>query len=295
MSKDFFKDLLGNKNKHQRNTYNEKLLTKLYKVPKKDKGDSQATFHDFKPFYTEQADLLFLPMDNGYKYALVCVDCATKLCDAEPIKNKSSVTILKAIKKIWNRKIITPPKNLEVDPGGEFKGDVKNYCNDNDIHIRISKVGRHRQQALVERKNQVIGTALTKAMVAEELSNGNKINKKWVKNLPILISVINERVKEQNIKDSKKLEDIDVHTKQSLLNEGDKVRCILEEPRNVSTDNSKLHGKFRSGDIRWDPTIRIIDHVLLKPGYPPLYLLQDIKQVDKFENVAYTKNQLQLI
>ncbi len=45
-------------------------------------------------------------------------------------------------------------------------------------------------------------------------------------------------------------------------------------------------GDFRSGDIKWTTQVYKITEVLLKPGYPPMYLT---------DNVARTKNQLQKV
>jgi hypothetical protein len=73
-----------------------------------------------------------------------------------------------------------------------------------------------------------------------------------------------------------------------ILSKGTKVRAILDEPRSAATGR-KLHGKFRAGDIRWDPITREIEQVVIKPGQPPLYYVSGI------DNAAYTKAQLQPI
>jgi hypothetical protein len=51
-----------------------------------------------------------------------------------------------------------------------------------------------------------------------------------------------------------------------------------------------LPGNFRSSDIRWHPDIRRIEQILLKPGFPPMYLISDDEKL-----VARTKNQLQVV
>jgi hypothetical protein len=62
------------------------LLTNLIKPPK-EKKKSMPTTTASEKFATEQVDTLFLPNDNGFKYCLVVVDIATRLMDAEPMKN----------------------------------------------------------------------------------------------------------------------------------------------------------------------------------------------------------------
>ena len=74
----------------------------------------------------------------------------------------------------------------------------------------------------------------------------------------------------------------------NLLTIGQSVRIQLDYPINT-TDNKRLGGTFRTSDIRWSPKTYQITEVLLKPGYPPLYL------TDKNDNVARTKNQIQPI
>ena len=49
-------------------------------------------------------------MDNKYKYCLTVVDVGDKMIDAEPIISKDSNSVLKAIKKVYNRDILKEPK-----------------------------------------------------------------------------------------------------------------------------------------------------------------------------------------
>ena len=63
---------------------------------------------------TAQADTLFLPNDNGFKYCLVVVDIASRKMDCEPMKTKSAEETKKAFQKILKRKILKEPHRLEV-------------------------------------------------------------------------------------------------------------------------------------------------------------------------------------
>lgn len=65
---------------------------------------------------------------------------------------------------------------------------------------------------------------------------------------------------------------------------------MLDEPKNVMGE--KQIGKFRSGDIRFDPKVRIIKRILLKSNKSSMYLLDELNGVEK---VVYTKNELQVI
>ena len=80
----------------------------------------------------------------------------------------------------------------------------------------------------------------------------------------------------------------------NLLEAGDKVIPALEYPVDVAT-GAKLHGKFRSSDIKWDPKPKVVKEVLLQPNQPPLYLLEGQTGDRKITPIAYTKNQLSLV
>ena len=64
-----------------------------------------------------QADLIYLPDDNGFRFALVCVDISTGYTDAEPVKERDAETVLKAYKKITSREPLknTPRYVLQTD------------------------------------------------------------------------------------------------------------------------------------------------------------------------------------
>ncbi len=273
------------------------VLDQLYKIPKRDVGNDAAKFLDDKPNATHQADLLFLPDDDGYRYALVVVDNATRITDAEPLKNKTNDDVKTALQKIYDRKILKIPQQLEVDPGTEFKGTVAKWLQENNVRIRVGKTARHRQQGLVERRIQIIGTAIHKRQAAEELLTSEPATA-WVDDLPKIITAMNKKTKTQKFQQKpSKLPDEPTFEPGSdarhLLKQGTKVRVMLERPQGVQGD--KLHGKFRSGDIRWSPNERVVKQILLNPGQPPLYLLDGNVGPHKVELVAYTKAQLQEI
>ena len=160
------------------------------------------------------------------------------------------------------------------------------------VFIRYAKPGRHRQQALVERRNQIIGDALMKRMAAQELITGQP-SLEWVDEYPIILEAINKKY--GNVKQKEYPQEPLCHGDAcNVLEVGTKVRAILDEPRDVSA-GKRLPGKFRSGDTRWDTIIRTIKQILLKPGYPVMYLLDGKGLKGDIEPVLYTKSQLQVI
>ena len=281
MDDNYYNDLISNK----RNK--EKLLDQLYAIPKKDKGLNMTHFQTYNEGIIQQADILFLPDDEGYKYALVVVDLYDRKTDAEPLKSKSAEAVLEGFKQIYSRNILKLPKLLEVDPGTEFQGVVKSYFNKKDISLKVGLPDRHRQQAIVEQKNLVIGRAIHKRQTAQELLTGVE-STEWIDDLPKIIAAINRRAKpvhEKNNFDTPVCKDDSCY----LFNIGDKVRVALDAPKTVTEKHEKLHGKFRASDIRWDSTPRTIENIILNPGMPPLYKVSGITKA------VYTKNQLQLI
>lgn len=277
------------------------LIDKLYKLPKDDEGINAPKFQPIAPDNTIQADLLFMPTDRGFRYALVVADNGSKLLDAEPIKNKESTTVVKAFERIFHRGIISTPKfSVEVDDGSEFKGSTLKYFKKLNVKVRVAKTGRHRQQALVERANQILGTLLFKRMSAQEVLTGD-VSREWVADLKKIIPLLNEyRAKvlsKQKIKSpADTIDSVPLCSGDAcnLLSVGDKVRVQLDNPINI-VDDKRLHGRFRSTDVRWSPNIRTIKRVILTPNKPTLYLLDGPDTKYKIEKVGYTKNQLQLV
>ena len=264
----------------------------IYQKPKKDKGQHSTIFYNFQKNYTHQVDVLYLPEDEGYKYLLVVVDVATRLCDAEPLKHVSPDECLKAIKTIYDRNIVNIPKQLISDSGVEFQGSFSKYFRDHHVFQRTALPGRHRQVGLVERRNQDIGKALHMSMVSRELLTA-ETNKEWIHAYRDVINKLNDKYGHPEDTDEslfKKFGD-PLQTKQTLLQMGDRVRVQLDEPRDI--DGNKLHGKFRDSDIRFGTNIYKIIDIHLTPHQPPLYIIN--KPLKANQHVTYTKNQLQLV
>jgi hypothetical protein len=262
------------------------IIDNLYKRPKREKKHESAHFSDVPDNSYHQADLLFLPTDNGHKYALVVVDVGSRIVDAVPLKSKSSDSVIAGFRKIYeSHKILKPPTNtITVDSGSEFKGSTKKYFeNVLKVNVRVAKVGRHRQVAIVERKNQDIGNKLFRRMTAEELLTG-EVSRAWVEYLPKVIRNINTHTKKTFVRP---IPSGKYTFKGDVIPQGTKVRVVLDKPISILGD--KLHGKFRSSDIRYSPTPHTITESIIFPDSAPLYVL------DNDRSVSYTKGQLQVI
>lgn len=292
MSKANFIDSLitGKKDKTEKKDNTEAgFIKKLYIPPKKDKGKEQPTFPRITPNMWQQADILFLPNDKGYEYCLVVVDVGSRFVDAEPLKDKKSETVVTAILKIYKRKIISKPRVITVDAGSEFKTSFVNAMAQIKVDVDVTKVGRHRQVALVERKNQTIGKVVHQLITNDELETGHS-SSKWVEYLPMIVKAINKKIASSTPKNTIKSTGNPIYTTADLdlLELGDKVRIPLDEPKNITT-NKKLNGRFRSGDVRWVVEPTYITKILMKPNTPIMYM------VASQPHVGYTRNQIQLV
>jgi hypothetical protein len=267
------------------------IINNLTMVPIRDTGNNVPHTTVFKENNTHQVDLLKLPNDNGYEYCVVVVDLHNKMIGAHAIKNRDSETVLKALLDIYKKSpYLSQPVFLECDLGGEFKGAFEKYFNSKGVIMKYKRTGRHRSQSVVETANFVLGKALNKMMLATEIETG-EVSREWVEDLPDLVFLINEmrklKRKEEKLTPLEKYLPVGDDRSAKVLKVGTNVRVILEEPKSI--DNKKLHGDFRSGDIRWENKIRQIKQISLRPRFPPLYI------IDGIPNVGYTRNQLQVV
>jgi hypothetical protein len=153
-----------------RRDINRELLKKKLNVkPLKSK------YMVYESCFIWQSDLKHVPKNaSGMSYILVCVDVATRKCDAEPLlniedadiisKNTLSLATLVAYGDILERGLIcgegVTPHILYVDGGAEFEGAFKRAVKKGDTKIRTTVRGRKQQNAIVEHVNGLIGFGL---------------------------------------------------------------------------------------------------------------------------------------
>ena len=285
MSKELIQSLLSKKHKIKSEDKNINLLHALYEIPKKESGKEMAKYQVFKDGY-QQADILFLPKDNKYKYCLVVTDVHSHVTDAEPITNKSSSAVADAFEIIYKRKILKKPVSITFDNGSEFKGEVKRYFEDwGDVFLRTAETNRHKQVALVENKNKNIGGTLHKLMALIELQTDKQSNN-WVKYLPDVIETMNENLTKPI---NTQLSDTPYSSNynKDIITEGSKVRVKLDYPISLIGE-ARLHGTFRTSDIRWSKEIYPVTNIIFKPGYPVMYQVGD-------EDFTRSRNELQIV
>ncbi len=77
----------------------DETLFNLYQKPKKEKGPTMPHFENNVSNAIQQADILYLSDDKGYKYALVIVDIADHRIDAQQLKTITAQSVLKPFTK----------------------------------------------------------------------------------------------------------------------------------------------------------------------------------------------------
>ncbi|CAB4403188.1 unnamed protein product [Rhizophagus irregularis] len=156
--------------------------------------------------------------------------------------------------------------------------------------MRFGESDRHKQQSYAERVIQAIQEPFLKRMVAQELKTG-VTSVEWSEDFHNVVSKVDE-LWQRNPPDiptgSPK-----VSKKMDLLSEGTRVRVKLDEL--ISVLGNKLHGKFCTGDIRWNPNIRVIKKMILSPEQPPTYLLNSSHGRLGISRCAYTRKELQVV
>ena len=200
--------------------------------------------------------------------------------------------IISKLEDMYNTtKFFEIPQIIQCDNGFDTEM-FRKWCNDNDIHLKISDPYNHRANAYVERLNQSIGNYINQIQEDIELETG-KTNSEWIEYLPDIIKEINDKhIKTLNKTPEKIPDEIVINKNNNYVIENDtKVRMKLENP--ISLQGKKLHGNFRKTDIRWSPEIyTIVEHYWIL-GNPILYQIKDSK--GKILKNLYVTERLQII
>ena len=249
------------------------------------------------PNDVHQADLLFLPLDRGSRYALVVVDAFTRKTAAVAISRKSAGAVLQGFERIYAEADgFAPPKRLEVDGGPEFYGVVRRYFDEHNTHIRYGRTGRHRQQALAENANGRLGAAIMMKEAAEELNTG-RVSRRWKADLPGLVAHMNADAR-QAAPPPPPAAPFVMPPGNNPLEEGTEVRVADDEPhdvlgrRAVRGPGGPAHGPgsgFRRGDPRWSARVHRIVQVIYHPGANVRYI------VDGIPGAAFARGELQVV
>lgn len=239
-----------------------------------------------QPNHTHQIDLLSLPVDSKYKYALTVVDIASRYKEAEPLKSKTAVDTANAIQHIYERSPLDYPKEIMSDKGREFMGVFTELMKKHDVKIVRSL--NKKKVAFVERFNKTLAERLFAHQYDKEIKD-KKTNREWVSRLSGVVTAINgEETKMIGMKPAEaiKLESV----KQPEYNDVsepypiDTLVRYLYKPGEEHNDT-----RYRATDAIWSVDVYDIDEIHSWENQPSLYTLQGI------EERTFTKEQLQVV
>ena len=128
---------------------------------------------------------------NGvsYRYVLSVMDVFSRFVWLHPVSVKSSKNIADELRILYLEH--GPPRVIQCDQGGEFKGAVKELCRQLEIKIICSRPYHPQSQGKVERSHR----ALRSKMEYDFIQMGAKgVN--WAESLPNYQGILNEDPKE---------------------------------------------------------------------------------------------------
>ena len=270
----------------------------LFTIPKKDTKDDMPHIKNniYEPFILHQCDILYLPTSQfGFKYCLVCVDVYNSKMDAVALKDRNSKSIVKGLETIYlNHKILELPITIQFDNGSEFNNkDVKKLLKKWETNIKYTLTNRHRQNSIVEKANNKLGSLILKFQAENEIIKKKK-STAWHLYLNKFIEFLNKRIT-KNTNKYNPFEDVAGNKDFiEILNIGDKVHKVLDFPIRAN-DDKRVGSNFRSGDIRFSKDKFKIMNIILNPKMPVLYMLNKLDNPNKIDSsVAYTRSQLLL-
>ena len=122
-----------------------------------------------------------------YRYILTVQDIFSRFLWLRPMSRKKSSVVAHELMTIYREH--GPPKILQCDNGGEFKGNTTTVCKKIGIKVINSRAYHPQSQGKVERSHRTLRDKMRYDMLKEGTN--------WVKNLPKYQSIINDEVKQE--------------------------------------------------------------------------------------------------
>lgn len=103
-----------------------------------------------QPMNRIQADLVDLGLDlqrDGTRYVLVLLDVFSRYLWLKPLKQKKPVEVVKHLESVFTE--FGFPMVFQTDNGSEFRGELVNYCKENNIKKIFSSPNHPQSQGKV--------------------------------------------------------------------------------------------------------------------------------------------------
>lgn len=220
---------------------------------------------------TWQIDLVemipFHKQNEGYRYLLTIIDTFSKYSYAVPVKNKSALDIVSAIRNVFKISKKTP-KNIQSDQGKEFFNKQFLKLMD-EMNINHYHTYTHLKASICERFNRTLKNLMWKMFSYQG-------NYRWIDKLKQLINTYNNTYHR-----TIKMKPIDVcrQNEQFILQSAYNQPKIFPKHKYSVGDYvriSKYKGVFAKGyEPNW--TTEIFKITKIKSTYPVTYLLKDYR------------------
>ena len=180
--------------------------------------------------------------NDGYGFILTCIDVFTKVAGARPLKNKTSTSIVPALKSIF--KELGRPEKVQTDKGSEFfNRPVQKFLREINVH-HFNTENETIKASIVERWNRTLKDRLWRYFTHTN-------NVRYVNVLPKVVKAYNNSYHR-----SIKRKPVDV----TLANQEEVWQTLYGTPRKISERTS-----LRPGDrVRISKTRHVF-----KKGYLP--------------------------
>ena len=126
---------------------------------------------------------------SSYRYVLSVMDVFSRFVWLRPINKKMSKNVADELRSIYLEH--GPPRVIQCDQGGEFKGAVKELCRQLGIKIICSTPYHPQSQGKVERSHRALRSKMEYDIIQMDSKGVN-----WVQKLPNYQCILNEDPKE---------------------------------------------------------------------------------------------------
>ena len=122
-----------------------------------------------------------------YRYILTVQDIFSRFLWLRPLSRKKSSSVAPVLRHIYREH--GPPRILQCDNGGEFKGDTRSMCKDVGVKIINSRAYHSQSQGKVERSHRALREKIHNDLLHSRTN--------WVKDLPEYQFLLNDEVKQE--------------------------------------------------------------------------------------------------
>ena len=234
------------------------------------------------PNEMHQFDLLYMLSDSlygsKYKYILAGIDAASRFKVARPLRTKQARDVAEMIADIYKVGPLKFPKIFQCDNGSEFKGEVTEMLEKNEVKVRrVTTKYKHTHTACVEALTKILAERLFKVQDAQELNDPEKVSSRWVKHLYELVDELNDTETEMigmKPKDAIRLNEVPLvkqenYPPEEILPEDVLYRYLLQ-PGEENNDQRR-----RATDRIWSKETYRLREIAKNPGNRVMYYLAD--------------------